>query len=83
MPLQVLQRPIWDGKPIYLSDTFRLKKGDRTATCELWTHEFGWELRLKTGVAGELPRTQVCRSEEEVLSTTEQWKAAMVERGWR
>jgi hypothetical protein len=29
----------------------------------------------------ELQRSQVCRSKEEVLTTSEQWKAAMTENG--
>jgi hypothetical protein len=27
-------------------------------------------------------QTQVCRSQEDVLTTGEQWKAAMNEKGW-
>jgi hypothetical protein len=46
----------------------------------LVSHEFGWELRLMTT---DLLRSQVCRSSEEILSTHEQWKAAMLEKGWR
>jgi hypothetical protein len=30
----------------------------------------------------EIVQTQVCRTQEEVLSTGEQWKAAMIEKGW-
>jgi hypothetical protein len=41
-----------------------LAKGDRYATCSLWTHDLGWECRLLTG--GELIATQVCRSEAEI-----------------
>jgi hypothetical protein len=48
--------------------------------CELWSHEFGWELRLVVD-GGELIRSQVCRSQDEVLDVTEQWKAAMVGKG--
>ena len=43
------------------------------------THPLGWELRLMTS---DLLRSQVCRSSEEILSTHEQWKAAMIEKGW-
>jgi hypothetical protein len=31
---------------------------------------------------GELTRSQVCRSNDEILTMTEQWKTAMVGRGW-
>jgi hypothetical protein len=84
MPLQVLQRPEWHGEPKALGDTFRLHK-DRggqplEAACRLVTHQLGWELRLE--IAGSLQRSQVCRTQEDVLDTTEQWKAAMLEKGW-
>jgi hypothetical protein len=31
---------------------------------------------------GELFRTQVCRSTEEILDVQETWKAAMIAKGW-
>jgi hypothetical protein len=49
------------------------------ARCTLATHPLGWELRL---MATDLLRSQVCRSSEEILNTHEQWKAAMIEKGW-
>jgi hypothetical protein len=30
----------------------------------------------------DLLRSQVCRSSEEILSTAENWKAAMLTKGW-
>jgi hypothetical protein len=33
-------------------------------------------------VEGSLQRSQVCRSQDEVLDTADQWKAAMLEKGW-
>jgi hypothetical protein len=33
-------------------------------------------------IVGSLQRSQVCRTQDEVLDTTEQWKAAMIEKGW-
>lgn len=81
MTLQVLQRGEWYGRPRKMADTFIVKKGSRVATCELWSHQFGWELRLV--IAGdELPRTQVCRTQDEVLDCFEGWKAALLEKGW-
>lgn len=53
-------------------------KGERVARCALFSHEFGWELRL---MVGELVRSQVCRSEDEILATQELWKAPMLGRG--
>jgi hypothetical protein len=48
--MQIPQREFWTGDPERLPDGFTLTKtkGDRTmtGTCEVWTHQFGWELRL-------------------------------------
>jgi hypothetical protein len=30
----------------------------------------------------EVVQTQVCRSKDEVLTTGEQWKGAMIKKGW-
>jgi hypothetical protein len=38
------QREHWDGHPIELGDAWTLRKRDREARCELWSHEFGFEL---------------------------------------
>lgn len=39
------------------------------------------ELRLTAGT--ELLQSHVCRSQMEVIETQEQWKAAMLEKGWQ
>jgi hypothetical protein len=42
-----------------LSPAWTLTKGQKTAACTVWSHQFGFELRLT--VSGDpLPRTQVC-----------------------
>jgi hypothetical protein len=80
--MDVLQRSQWDGEPKEQGELFVLRKGGhRTAVCKLFRHQFGWECRLM--VRGELVQSQVCRSPDEVLSTGEQWKAAMLEKGWK
>ena len=80
MPHVVLQRENWDGHPVDLGDAWVLHKGDKTARCSLVTHQLGFELRL---ITTDLLRSQVCRSDEEVLNTHEQWKAPMQHRGWQ
>jgi hypothetical protein len=52
LPMPHTQRTIWNDNPERLPDIFRLAKQSRsgetlTAVCELWTHAFGWELRLQ------------------------------------
>lgn len=64
-------------------ELFILKKNGREAACKLRSHQFGWELLLVVGQQLEVVQTQVCRSQDEVLTTGDQWKAAMVEKGWR
>jgi hypothetical protein len=54
----------------------------REAVLEFRTHPLGWELQLVID-GGELQRSHVCRSKDEILDITEQWKAAMVGKGWR
>jgi hypothetical protein len=82
MPLEVLQRPHWNGTPKELGDLYRLQKNRRTARAVLFTHRLGFEVRLLVGSQLEAVQTQACRSQEEVLGTGEQWKAAMLEKGW-
>jgi hypothetical protein len=62
-----------------LGIAWTLKKRDHVAQCVLFSHQFGWELRLEVG---ELFRTHVCRSTEEILDVQEAWKAGMIEKGW-
>ena len=50
------------------------------AVCKLWTHALGWEVRLE--INGDLQRSEVFRSQDDVLTAGEMWKAAMVEKGW-
>ena len=82
MPVNVLQRPNWHGRPHELGDLFILHKNRREANAVLFTHQFRWEVRLMIGAQAKVVQKQVCRTEEEVLTTGEQWKAAMGEKGW-
>jgi len=65
-----------------VGDLFRLRKNRREARAALFTHALGWEVRLLVGAQLEVVQTQVCRDQEEVLRTGEQWKP-MIEKGWR
>ena len=80
----VLQRADWFGEPTDLGRGFTLRKQScgrsLEAICRLLSHQFGWELRLE--INGDLHRSEVCRTSDQVLETTEQWKAAMIGKGW-
>jgi hypothetical protein len=80
--MDVLQRLTWNGTPKEMGDLLRLTKNGREARAVLYSHVFGWEVRLLVGRQLEAVRTQVCRSKEDVLSTGEEWKAAMLADGW-
>ena len=79
MPLEVLQRQAWNGEPMRLGSMFTVHKRGRTATCELWTHILGWELRLITRAT--LLQSQVCGAQDDVLAAQEAWRMAMADKG--
>ena len=62
-----------------LGEAWRLYKGTNVAVCSIGSHELGWKLVLR---GGPMLFSKVCRSINEALSTQEQWRTAMVERGW-
>ena len=47
--IEVLQRFTWNGEPKELDDFFHLTKNRRLARAVIFTHQFGWELRLLVG----------------------------------
>jgi hypothetical protein len=73
-----VQRAVWNGEPVELGIAWTLKR-QHVVRCVVFSRQLGWELRLEVG---ELFRTQVCRSSEEIVATAENWKAAMIEKGW-
>ena len=48
----------------------------------IYTHQFGFELRLLLGFKADRLRSRVCRSDDELLTIGEPWKAAMSAEGW-
>jgi hypothetical protein len=83
--MNVRQREFWNGPPERLPDSFTMTKpkGDHalTATCEVWTNPFAWELRLMIDGHG-MQMTSVVRSAVEMLDMVEEWKTAMRGKGW-
>ena len=75
-----LQRAVWNGKPEQVGIAWTLKKRQHVVQCVVFSHQFGWELRLEVG---ELFMTQVCRSDSEIQQVAARWCDAMVEKGWR
>jgi hypothetical protein len=58
--------PHWHGTPIPLGELFILKKNRREARALLFSHVFGWEVRIVVGTQLEVAQTYVCRSQDEV-----------------
>ena len=54
MPLEVLQRFTWNGTPREIGDLFRVTKDRRNARAVIFSHQFGWEVRLLVGSQEEL-----------------------------
>lgn len=75
--MEIQLREHWTGPPVSLGKAWTLGKGRHIAVCELFSHQFGWELRL---TIGPLLRTQVCRGTDDVLRVQEEWRAALIER---
>ena len=79
-----LQREIWNGPSERLFGRIPPDEaeGDHTlsAVCEVWSHEFGWELRLMIDGHG-LQMSSVARSANEMTDTADKWLAALAERG--
>jgi len=80
MAVEVLQRERWSGDPTPAGRQVPTTQDRKSAECQLWSHQLRWELWLIA--AGEFLQSQVCRSQDEVFDTSDQWKAAMVAKGW-
>ena len=80
MPLHVPQRENLNATPKQLDDVFVMRKGEMVATCQLFTHAFGWECRLFAGE--DLIVTQVCRSDQEIEAFGKAWCEALSAKGW-
>jgi hypothetical protein len=64
-----------------LSPAWTLRKGQRSADCTVWSHEFGFELRLVLS-GDSLPRTEVCRTQEDLIAKQNAGRATLEAKGW-
>jgi hypothetical protein len=64
-----------------LSPAWTLRRGSKTAACTVWSHQFGFELRLVIS-DDALPRTQVCCTQKDLVALQESWRAALEAAGW-
>ena len=79
------QRPGWRAAGNTLGERWRLHKAgcghNRQAVCELRSHALGFELRLVVD-GSDLRNSRLLPAGDDVVSVVEEWKTAMVERGW-
>jgi hypothetical protein len=73
------QREHWSG-PERLSPGWTLSKDRKTAECVVWSHQFGFELRVTIGA--DLVQSQVCRTQQDLINIQETWRAAYEGKGW-
>jgi hypothetical protein len=76
----VFNVPPWHGQARSVAFVWRLTKGKNHATCELWTHPIGAELRVEAG--GEFQRSEAGRDPLALIETAAAWKAQFQEKGW-
>jgi len=63
-----------------LDDLWTLQRKSHTLRVQLRTHPLGWELQALVG--GELHRSQVAKTEQDVSDVSEKWKVDALAKGW-
>jgi hypothetical protein len=58
-----------------------------TSVCETWTHPLGWELQLLIDghalqMSSVIRSVGTVRSAGAMIQTIEEWRCAMLEKGW-
>jgi hypothetical protein len=70
----------WTGRAKRVGEWWTLHNGARSVTCGLYTHPLGGELRCE--LDGELFALRPSWNLDELLGTSEQWKAWLGKMGW-
>ena len=78
---QHLNLPPWDGRSRPVAFVWRLAKGRHYATCKLWTHPIGAELRITT--AREFVRSEAGQDALVLIELAERWRQRWEEKGWK
>jgi hypothetical protein len=71
--------PFYD-RPKEAGEVWTLRKDGRVASCNLWTHPIGGEVRVT--VNGELVRGEANRDSLTLVDRGLEWKAQFQEKGW-
>jgi hypothetical protein len=75
-----LNVPMWNGAPKECGDVWTLRKGERVASCRLWTHPLGGEVRLE--VDGLWCRGETHREGLALLDVAMAWRSQFEGKGW-
>ena len=70
----------WRGYSERVGQWWRLTKGSRAVTCDIWTHPLGGELRCD--VDGEMFRTRAGRQLQDLFDANDEWRKAFEAKGW-
>lgn len=74
-------REHWSGAPERLGRAWTLHKHPMAATCTIWSHHHGWELRLVVG--HEQVRSELVESNEQLVDVAMAWREALIQEGWQ
>jgi hypothetical protein len=72
--------PLWDGGPRAVGEVWTLRKGERVASCHLWTHPTGGEARLT--VDGEWQRGEALSDGLALVDLALEWRQQFEGKGW-
>jgi hypothetical protein len=79
-PLASINLPPWTGNPIETAEVWTLRKGERVATCRLWSNPLGGEVRLE--VDGLWCRGETHREALALLDVALEWQRKFGAKGW-
>ena len=63
-----------------LGELWKATRKDHTLRVQVRTHPLGWEIRAFVGL--DMHRSVVARTEPDVFTTSDKWKAEAIEKGW-
>ena len=63
-----------------LGELWKATRKDNTLRVQVRTHPLGWELRAFVGL--DMHRSAVAKTEPDVFTTSDNWKAEAIEKGW-
>ncbi len=72
--------PPWNGEPRECGEVWTLHKGERVASCHLWTHPLGGEARLD--VDGLWCRGETHAEGLALIDAALAWRAQFQAKGW-